>query len=90
MGTTVRNKRVPVSGFMGIFATEDRDEKLKTNYRGLSREGCEAYLVTLTRQMLFSLFFWSTRDPSSLFKSMYEEHLCVVALTSSERGTQFY
>ena len=27
------------------------------------------------------------RDHSSLVKSMYEEHLCVVALTSSERGT---
>ena len=26
---TARNKRVPISGFMGIFATEDRDEELK-------------------------------------------------------------
>ena len=39
------------------------------------------------RQMLFPLFFWSTRDQA---KSMYEEHLCVVALTSIERGTQFF
>ena len=29
-GTAVRNKRVPISGFMGSFATEDRDEELKT------------------------------------------------------------
>ena len=42
------------------------------------------------RQMLFPLFFWSTRDHSSLFKSMYQEHLCVVALTSIERGTQLF
>ena len=41
------------------------------------------------RQMLLPLFFWSTRDHSCLFKSMYEEHLCVVALTGMERGTQF-
>ena len=38
----------------------------------------------------YYLFFWLTRDHSSLFKSMYEEHLCVVALTSIERGTQFF
>ena len=27
---------------------------------------------------------------SSLVKSTYEEHLCVLAMTSSERGTQFH
>ena len=47
-------------------------------------------LSHFNRQMLFPLFFWSTRGHSSLFKSMYEEHLCVVALTSSEQGTQFF
>ena len=26
----------------------------------------------------------------AIAKSMYEEHLCVVALTSIERGTQFF
>ena len=26
----------------------------------------------------------------TIAKSMYEEHLCVVALTSIERGTQFF
>ena len=42
-------------------------------------------------QMFFPLFFWSTRDYSSLVKSTYyEEHLRVVALTSSERGTKFH
>ena len=39
------------------------------------------------RLMLFPLFFWSTRDHNSQFKSMYQDHLCVVALTSIERGT---
>ena len=34
-GTTVRNKRVPVSGLMGIFATEDRDEELKTIWESM-------------------------------------------------------
>ena len=34
-GTTVRNKRVPISGFMGIFATEDRDEELKTIWESM-------------------------------------------------------
>ena len=43
------------------------------------------------KQMFFLLFFWSTRDHSSLVRSTYEEHLDdVVALTSSERGTQFH
>ena len=50
---------------------------------------CHEEVVRLTshfdRQMIFPLFFWSTRDHSSQFKSMYEEHLCVVALTSIER-----
>ena len=34
-GTTVRNKRVPISGFMGIFATEDWDEELKTFWESM-------------------------------------------------------
>ena len=28
-------KRVPISGFMGIFATEDRDEELKTIWESM-------------------------------------------------------
>ena len=34
-GTTVRNKRVPISGFMGIFASEDRDEELKAVWKSM-------------------------------------------------------
>ena len=34
-GTTVRNKRVSISGFMGIFATEDRDGELKTIWESM-------------------------------------------------------
>ena len=41
MGTTVRNERVPISGFMGIFSTEDRDEELKTIWESMVlREHC--------------------------------------------------
>ena len=79
--------------------TEDRDEELNTiwesmvlrEYRtGDCHEEVVRPLSHFDRLVLFPLFFWSTRDHSSLFKSMYEEHhLCVVALTSSERGTQF-
>ena len=41
------------------------------------------------RQMLFPLVFLVNAEPI-IAKSMYEEHLCVVALTSIERGTQFF
>ena len=34
-GATVRKKKVPISGFMGIFATEDRDEELKTIWESM-------------------------------------------------------
>ena len=34
-GTTVWNKRVPISGFMGIFAAEDGDEELKTIWKSI-------------------------------------------------------
>ena len=30
------------------------------------------------------------RQRGTIAKSMYEEHLCVVALTSIERGIQFF
>ena len=90
---------------MGIFATaDDRDEELKIiwecmvlrEYRmgDCHEEVVRPLLSHFDRQMmmLFPLFLWSTRDHSSLFKAMYEEHhhLCVVALTSVERGTQFF
>ena len=49
--------------------------------------GSEAYLVTLTDRCSF-LFVSGQRG--TIAKSMHEEHLCVVALTSMERGTQFF
>ena len=79
-GTTVRNK----------------DEELKTFWDlwfsgnivwGITRGGCEAYLVTLT-DICSSLCVSGQRG--TIAKSMYEEHLCVVALVSIERGTQFF
>ena len=77
----------------------DSYEELKTfwesmvlrEYRmGDCREEVVRPTSHLDRQMLFPLFFWSTRDHSSLFKSMDEEHRCVVAPTSIERGTHFF
>ena len=53
----------------------------------LSRGGCEAYLVTLTDGCSFLCV---SGQRGTIAKSMYEEHLCVVALTSIERGTQFF
>ena len=35
-GTTVRNNRVPISGFMGtLAATDDRDKELKTIWESM-------------------------------------------------------
>ena len=65
-GTTVRNKRVPISGSIAIFATEDRDEELKTFWESMIlREyrmgGCHEEVVMLLShfngQMLFPPFF---------------------------------
>ena len=47
----------------------------------------EAYLVTLTDRCYFLCF---SGQRGTIAKSMYKEHLCVVALTSIERGTQFF
>ena len=73
-GTTVRNK-----------------EELKTLWEcivwGITRGGCEAYLVTLTDRCSFLCV---SGQRGTIAKSMYEEHLCAVALTSIERGTQFF
>ena len=55
---------------------------------GITRGGCEAYLVTLTDRRCSFLCVSGQRG--TMAKSMYEEHLCVVALTSIERGTQFF
>ena len=35
LGTAVRNGRVPTSGFMGTFATDDRDKELKTIWKSV-------------------------------------------------------
>ena len=47
----------------------------------------EAYLVTLTD---ICSFLCVSGQRGTIAKSMHEEHLCVVALTSMERGTQFF
>ena len=47
----------------------------------------EAYLVTLTD--IWS-FLCVSGQRGTIAKSMHEEHLCVVALTGMERGTQFF
>ena len=67
-------------------------EELKTLWEsivwGITRGGgCETYLVTLTDRCSFLCV---SGQRGTIAKSMYEEHLCVVALTSIERGTQFF
>ena len=47
----------------------------------------EAYLVTSTD---ICSFLCVSGQRGTIAKSMHEEHLCVVALTSMERGTQFF
>ena len=47
----------------------------------------EAYLITLTDRCSFLCV---SGQRGTIAKSMHEEHLCVVALTSMERGTQFF
>ena len=47
----------------------------------------EAYLVTSTDRCSFLCV---SGQRGTIAKSMHEEHLCVVALTSMERGTQFF
>ena len=82
---------------MGTLATDDRDKELGWFFGNIGNIVWEIVTMMLSglpgnfdRQMFFPLFCWSTRDHSSLVKSTYEEHLCVVALTSSERETQFH
>ena len=71
-----------VKDILGIYGSSG------ISYGGLSRGGCEAYLVTLTDRCSFLCF---SGQRGTIAKSMYyQEHLCVVALTSIERGTQFF
>ena len=51
---------------------------------GITRGGCEAYLVTLTD---ICSFLCVSGQRGTI---IYEEHLCVVGLTNIERGTQFF
>ena len=80
------------NGAGGIWGTTVRNiEELKTLWEstlwGITRGGCEAYLVTLTDRCYFLCV---SGQRGTIAKSMYGEHLCVVALTSIERGTQFF
>ena len=74
-GTTVRNKRHGPEDSSG----QDR--------MGGYTRWPEAYLVTSTDRCSFLCV---SGQRGTIAKSMHEEHLCVVALTSMERGTQFF
>ena len=75
-GTAVRNKRHGVEDSSG-----------QEYHMGGYMRWSEAYLVTLTDRC----FFLCVPDQrGTIAKSMYEEHLCVVASTSMERGAQFF
>ena len=75
----------------GARQFENKDEELKTLWESIVWEitpgGCETYLVTLTDRYSFLCV---SGQRGTIAKCMYEEHLCVVALTSIERGTQFF
>ena len=58
-----------------------------TSGKTLFSRSAEAYLVTLTDRCSFLCV---SGQRGTIAKSMHEEHLCVVALTSMERGTQFF
>ena len=69
----------------------NKDEEVKTLWEsivwGITRGRYETYLVTLADRFFFLCV---SGQRGTIAKSMYEEHLCVVALTSIERGTQFF
>ena len=54
---------------------------------GWLHEWSEAYFVTLIDRCYFLCV---SGQRGTIAKSMHEEHLCIVALTSMERGTQFF
>ena len=58
-----------------------------TGWMGDYTSWSEAYLVTLTDRCSFHCV---SGQCGTIAKSMHEEHPCVVALTSMERGTQFF
>ena len=53
----------------------------------VTRGGLRPYLVTLADRCSFLCV---SGQRGTIAKSMHEEHLCVVALTSMVRGTQFF
>ena len=57
------------------------------SYGGITRGGCEAYLVTLTD---ICSFLSVSGQRGTIAKSMYEEHLCVVSPTSIERESSSF
>ena len=75
-GTTVRNKR------HGVEVSSSQEYRM-----GGYTRWPEAYLITLTDRCSFLCV---SGQRGTIAKSMHEEHLCVLALTSMERGTQFY
>ena len=81
---------------LGIYSARQfgiKDMELKTVrvrnivWMGGYTRWSEAYLVTLTD---ICSFLCVSGQRGTIAKSMHEEHLCVVALTSMERGTQFF
>ena len=74
-GTTVRNKR------------HGAEDSTGQDCMGGYTRWPEAYLVTLTDRCSF---LYVSGQRGTIAKSMHEEHLRVVALTSMERGTQFF
>ena len=71
----------------GIKDMELKTVRVRIVWMGGYTRWSEAYLVTLTDRCSF-LCVYGQRG--TIAKSMHEEHLCVVALTSVERGTQFF
>ena len=74
--TTVRNKR------HGVEVSSNQEYRM-----GGYTRWPEAYLVTLTDRCSFLCV---SGQRGTIAKSMHEEHLYVLALTSMERGTQFF
>ena len=75
-GTTVPNKR----------HAELKMVRVRIGWE-VTRGGLRPYLVTLADRCSFLCF---SGQRGTIAKSMHEEHLCVVALTSMVRGTQFF
>ena len=69
---------------------EDGDEQADAGRDGWTRLARpKSQARTGTGEYCFA-FLCVSGQRGTIAKSMYEEHLCVVALTSIERGTQFF